>query len=205
MGSGKGYLTFAAYDYFANIRGVSVSMTGLEARPDLVKTCNDVAQASGFENLRFEQGTIADYESGEIDILIALHACNTATDDAIFKGIQSKAEIIIAVPCCHHELRPQVKGPTMLKNLLKHSVMVERIAEGLTDGLRSLFLEREGYSTKMFEFVAVEHTPKNNMLVGTRKKGSTDWEQVNTEIETIKHWYGVTRHHLESLLNGRKP
>ena len=201
MGSGKGYLTFATYDYFANIRGIDVDITGVETRPDLVKTCTDIADASGFEKLRFVGCTIESYDPADVDILIALHACNTATDDAIYKGISHKADLIIAVPCCHHELRPQIKGPPVLKNLLKHSVMVERIAEGLTDGIRTLLLEREGYATKMFEFVAVEHTPKNNMLVGTKLPNPGNKAEVEEEIQTIKRWYGVKQHHLDELLS----
>ncbi|HTH52259.1 MAG TPA: SAM-dependent methyltransferase [Pyrinomonadaceae bacterium] len=201
MGSGKGYLTFATYDYFANIRGVDVDATGVEARADLVKTCNDVADASGFEKLRFVQGTIADHNAGDVDILIALHACNTATDDAIFKGIRSKADVIIAVPCCHHELRPQIKPPAMLQNVLKHSILLERIAETITDGIRSLLLEREGYATKLFEFVAVEHTPKNNMLVATRSTKGGNGPRLQQELNAIKDLYGIQRHHLEELLD----
>ncbi|HEY2846417.1 MAG TPA: SAM-dependent methyltransferase [Pyrinomonadaceae bacterium] len=200
MGSGKGYLTFATYDYFTNIRGIDVEVTGVDARPDLVKTCNDVADASGFERLRFENGRIDSYDPGDVDILIALHVCNTATDDAIYKGIAAKADLIIAVPCCHHELRTQIKAPEMLKNVLKHPVMIERAGESLTDGIRSLLLEREGYSTKLFEFIAVDHTPKNNMLVGTRLAKSGDTSRFQNEIDEIKQAYGIEHHHLEELL-----
>ena len=204
MGSGKGYLTFATYDYFTNIRGVDVEVTGVEARADLVKTCTDVAEASGFEKLRFVQGTIESYDPPEVDILIALHACNTATDDAIFKGISHKADLIIAVPCCHHELRPQIKPPEMLRNIFKHPVMLNRVAETLTDGLRSLLLEREGYSTKLFEFVAVEHTPKNNMLVGTRLPRPGRTAGLQREIEDIMRVHEIRHHHLNDLLGGMK-
>jgi SAM-dependent methyltransferase len=201
MGSGKGYLTFAAYDYFTNIRGIDAEVTGVENRSELVEKCNDIAAASGFEKLRFVSGTIEAYEPGEADILIALHACNTATDDAIYKGIAAKAGLIIAVPCCHHEIRPQIKPPTLLRDVLKHPVLLERVAETMTDGLRSLLLEREGYSTKLFEFVAVEHTPKNNMLVATRLAQAADASRFEAEIAGIKEFYGITRHHLEELLN----
>jgi len=200
MGSGKGYLTFAAYDYFANIRGIDVEITGVEARPDLVQTCNDVAEASGFEKLKFVCGTIQSYDPGDVDILIALHACNTATDDAIYKGITHKADLIITVPCCQHEIRPQLKPPEMLRDILKHPVMLERVAETLTDGLRSLILEREGYTTKLFEFVATEHTPKNNMLVAIRLKKAPDIAGFQHEIDQIKAFYGIKHQHLDELL-----
>lgn len=200
MGSGKGYLTFAAYDYFNNIRGIRTIVTGVESRPDLVTLCNDIASASGFDGLRFEEGTIESCDPEGVDILIALHACNTATDEAIYKGIRAKAELIIAVPCCHHELRPQIKPPTMLKDVLKHGVMLERVAETLTDGLRSLLLEKSGYATRLFEFVAIEHTPKNNMLVGTRLDEPGDLERFAREIDEIKQFYGIEHHRLDALL-----
>lgn len=201
MGSGKGYLTFAAYDHFKNTRGLDVEMTGVDTKTELVATGNSVAQASGFDGLQFVKGNIADYDVGDVDILIALHACNTATDDAIYKGIMAKADLIVVAPCCHQELRPQIKPPEMLNDVLKHGVMLERTAETLTDGLRSLLLERSGYSTKLFEFVSTEHTPKNNMLVGTRLKKPLGSERFARQINAIKTHYGISRHHLESLLD----
>ncbi len=201
MGSGKGYLTFAAYDYFKNVRGADVTMTGVEAHDELVSLCNDIARASEFDKLNFVTGTIDSFDIGDVDILIALHACNTATDDAIFKGITAKAGLIVAAPCCHKELRPQIKPPAMLKDILKHGVMLERTAETLTDGLRSLLLEREGYATKLFEFISVEHTPKNNMLVGTRLDSASDRDRFQQEIDAIKETYGIRDQHLEKLLD----
>ena len=200
MGSGKGYLTFAAYDYFKNVRGLDVTVTGVEAKSELAGICNDVARASEFDGLEFVNGTIDSFDVQNVDILIALHACNTATDDAIYKGIKAKAELIVAAPCCHQEIRPQIKPPDMLKDILKHGVMLERVAETLTDGLRSLLLEREGYATKLFEFISVEHTPKNNMLVGTRLAKSGDASRFADEIREIKSFYGIRRHHLEDRL-----
>ena len=200
MGSGKGYLTFAAYDYFKNTRGIEVQLTGVDTKRDLVDLGDGVAAASGFDGLNFVVGSIADYEVGEVDILIALHACNTATDDAIYKGITAKADLIVAAPCCHQELRPQIKPPAMLRDILKHGVMLERTAETLTDGVRSLLLERSGYSTKLFEFVAIEHTPKNNMLVGTRLRKPNTREQFDRQIAEIKSLYGIETQRLETLL-----
>lgn len=200
MGSGKGYLTFAAYDYFKNTRNVDIRMTGVDTKRDLVDLGNGVAAAVGFDGLKFELGSIADYDVGEVDILIALHACNTATDDAIFKGITAKADLIVAAPCCHQEIRPQIKAPEMLRDILKHGVMLERTAETLTDGIRSLLLERSGYSTKLFEFVGIEHTPKNNMLVGTRLKNPADPHQFERQITEIKQMYGIETQHLEAIM-----
>ncbi len=184
MGSGKGYLTFAVFDFLSSFipHPSSFTMTGVEQRPELVALCNDIAKAGGFDGLNFVQGTIADYDPGEVDILIALHACDTATDDALFKGITAKAEIIVAAPCCHKELRPQIKPPEMFSGILKHGIMLERTAETITDGLRSLLLERSGYTTKLFEFIATEHTPKNNMLVGTRNAKHSNTDMVDRQI-----------------------
>ncbi len=200
MGSGKGYLTFAAYDYFKNNREVNVQVTGVDTKRELVDLCNGIAAASQFDGLNFVVGTIGEYDVGNVDILIALHACNTATDDALFKGITAKADLIVAAPCCHQEIRPQITPPEMFRDILKHGIMLDRTAETITDGLRSLLLEREGYSTKLFEFVSTEHTPKNNMLVGTRLKKSVDNAVFDRQIAEIKRLYGIREHRLEALL-----
>src|SRR5437762_809863 len=151
MGSGKGYLTFAAYDYFKNVREIDVEIIGVELRSELVDLCNEITEAGEFDRLKFVLGGIEDFDVGKTDILIALHACNTATDDALYKGIQADASLIVAAPCCHQELRPQIKPPEIFRDVLKHGVMLERTAEFVTDALRSLLLERSGYSTKLFE------------------------------------------------------
>lgn len=204
MGSGKGYLTFAAYDYFVNARGIDAKITGVDTKKELVELCNDIAKASEFENLRFVNGTIGEYDVEKADVLIALHACNTATDDAIFKGIKANADLIVVAPCCHQEIRPQITPPEMLKNVLKHGIMLEREAESITDGLRSLLLEKSGYSTKLFEFISTEHTPKNNMIVGTRSAKNIDDEELEKEIQSIKDFYGIKEQKLEKLINTTK-
>lgn len=199
MGSGKGYLTFAAYDYFTSVRGVKADITGVEARSELVELCNDIARASEFAGLGFVTGTIADTDVAGADILIALHACDTATDDAIYKGIAAGVELIVTAPCCHKEVRPQIKAPEMFAGLLRHGIMLERTAETITDGLRALLMERSGYSTRVFEFVSSEHTPKNNMIVGTKTgKGSDD---AVAQIKAIKGFYAIKEQRLEQLLN----
>ena len=201
MGSGKGYLTFATYDYFKNIRGIDVKITGVDTKSELVGLCNDIARASEFEDLEFVHGWIGDYDLQEVDILIALHACNTATDDAIFKGIKAEADLIVVAPCCHQEIRPQITPPEMFANVLKHGIMLERTAETITDGLRSLLLEKSGYSTRIFEFIATEHTPKNNMIVGTRSTKKIETEKFDEQINSIKDFYGIKEQRLEVLLN----
>lgn len=200
MGSGKGYLTFAAYDFFKNIRGLDVKITGIDTKQELVGLCNDIAKASEFEDLKFVHGWIGDYELNDVDILIALHACNTATDDAIFKGIKAEADLIVVAPCCHQEIRPQIVPPEMFRNVFKHGIMLEREAESITDGLRALLLEKSGYSTKLFEFISTEHTPKNNMIVGTKQTKASDTEKISEQISSIKDFYGIKEQRLENLL-----
>jgi hypothetical protein len=145
-------------------------------------------------------GWIGDYDLHEVNILIALHACNTATDDAIFKGIKANADLIVVAPCCHQEIRPQIKPPEMLKNILRHGAMLEREAELITDGLRALLLEKSGYSTRIFEFISNEHTPKNNMIVGTKQSCIVNVEKIDQQINSIKNFYGIEKQRLESLL-----
>ena len=200
MGSGKGYLTFAAYDFFKNIRNLDVTITGVDTKQQLVGLCNDIAKASEFENLKFVHGWIGDYELKNVDILIALHACNTATDDAIFKGIKAEADLIVVAPCCHQEIRPQIKSPEMFRDILRHGVMMERTAETVTDGMRALLLEKSGYATRVFEFISTEHTPKNNMIVGTKQTGNAEINVFDEQIAEIKRFYGIQNQRLEELL-----
>ncbi len=201
MGAGKGYLTFAAYDYFKNTREKDVSVIGLDTRRDLVDLGNDIAKSCGFDGLEFAFGHIDDFELVNVDVLIALHACNTATDDAIYKGIRAGAELIVAAPCCHQEIRPQIIPPEMLRNVLKHGIMLEHEAETITDGLRALLLEKSGYSTKVFEFISNEHTAKNNMIVGTRLPNPFDTQEIDKQIRSIKDFYGIQTQRLETLLD----
>jgi hypothetical protein len=204
MGSGKGYLTFATYDYFKNVCGLDVEVRGVEVREDLVEKCNEIADAGEFEDLNFVQGGIADADVSGADVLIALHACNTATDDAIYKGITAGAAIIVAAPCCHQEMRPQIEPPAMLRDVLKHGIMLERTAEFVTDALRSLLLERSGYAVKLLDFVPVEHTPKNLMIVGTRNSSNDRGKEIDSEIAELMEFYSIKDQRLASLLGERK-
>ena len=204
MGSGKGYLTFAAYDHFSRKltgpKPSSLQVTGVETRLRLVSLCSEIAAAGGYDGLKFVQGNIADFDPGDVDILIALHACNTATDDALYKGITSNASIVVVAPCCHHEVKKQLKSPDLLAGILKHPVLHERTAETITDGLRSLILEREGFKTNMFEFVSTEHTPKNNMLVAVRTRAGDPSK--TAEIDAIMKTFGINHQSLLDHLEG---
>lgn len=200
MGSGKGYLTFAAYDYFNNVLKIPTEVTGVDVKDELISLCNDIARSCDFQQLKFVKGFIRDFKLENTDILIALHACNTATDEAIFQGIRANAELIVCAPCCHQEIRPQIKAPALLKNILKHGILLEREAETLTDGMRAILLERSGYSAKIFEFIGTEHTPKNNMLVGTKHNRAVDVENYDRQITDLKNFYSIREQHLEKLL-----
>jgi hypothetical protein len=204
MGSGKGYLTFATYEYFKNTKELDVEVVGVDTKEQLVRLGNDIASSCEFEGLKFVHGFIDTYQLEDVDVLIALHACNTATDDAIFKGIEANVDLIVCAPCCHQELRPQIKPPEMLRNILNHGIMLEREAETLTDGIRGMLLEKSGYSTKIFEFISTEHTPKNNMIVGIRSIKKFDNSNLASQIEDIKKFYSIKSQHLQQLLNKEK-
>jgi SAM-dependent methyltransferase len=202
VGSGKGYLTFALYDYFNNIRGVRASVTGVEARAELVELCNEVARSAGFERLEFKTGFIHDFRMARADLLIALHACDTATDDAIHKGVAAGAAIIVTAPCCHKEVRPQMVVPTQLRGVLRHGHLLEREAESVTDSLRALLLESASYRVKVFEFVSTEHTRKNTMIAAVRRESGADKEEALREYRSLKEFYGIREQRLEKLLCG---
>jgi hypothetical protein len=200
MGSGKGYLTFALYDYLVNQKELTVKMTGIELREGLVEQCNGIAKKYAFDQLEFVAGDIHEYQpEGGIDMLIALHACDTATDEAIAKGIRADAKIIVVAPCCHKQVRKAMKPPADLRPMLQHGILLERQAEMLTDAIRSLLLEANGYKTKVFEFIGTEHTPKNVMITAVKSNAKPG---ALGEIETLKSSFGLSHHHLEKLLAG---
>jgi SAM-dependent methyltransferase len=206
MGSGKGYLTFALYDYLTNTLKRSTKITGVEYRKDLVDLCNDVASKANFENLNFVQGSIESYENPHIDVLIALHACDTATDDAISQGIKSNADLIVVAPCCHKQIRREVERnqtKNSLEFLMRFGIFLERQSEMVTDGIRALILEYFGYDVKVVEFISDAHTPKNVLIVGARKKTLTDdeKEEILNRINATKEFFGVGYHHLEKNLD----
>ena len=201
MGSGKGYLTFALYDYLIGM-GLRPEVTGVEYRSELVTLCNQIAEDARFQGLHFAQGSIADYDCSGVNILIALHACDTATDDAIYKGIRAGAELIVVAPCCHKQIRREIeksRSQNDLGFLMKHGIFVERQAEMVTDGLRALIMEYFGYSTKVFEFISDAHTPKNILIVGSKRASSHD-PAVLKQIKAAKAYFGIETHHLEKML-----
>jgi len=190
MGCGKGYLTFAVWHLLRD-RGARV--IGVEQRPELVAAANRLARQIDATGLEFVTGTIASVELPALHGLIALHACDTATDDALRRGIEMKAQLIIVAPCCHKEIRPQLGQPEPLAPVLAHGLMAERMAEWVTDGLRALALETAGYRVKMIEFVASEHTPKNLMIAAIR----TGRPGPRERVEALKRFFGIQHHALD--------
>jgi SAM-dependent methyltransferase len=204
MGSGKGYLTFALYDYLTTVLKIDAEVTGVEFRQDLVDLCNKIAVNTGFKKLGFQQGTIEKFDSTGTNILIALHACDTATDDAIFKGISAGADLIVVAPCCHKQIRRQLEAHKTSNNLdflTKYGIFLERQAEMVTDGIRALILEYFGYKTKVFEFISDAHTPKNVMIVGIKNPNYHEKDiRILEKIKEARSYFGIEYHHLEKLL-----
>ena len=206
MGSGKGYLTFALYDFLKNTQGLNPQITGIELRPKLVDLCNKTALESNFEGLRFEAQNISEYHPERLDMLIALHACDTATDLALAAGIHNKAKIIVAAPCCHKQIRKEMAAQNELAPVLRFGILEERQAEIVTDGIRALLLEAEGYQTKVFEFVSTEHTAKNVMITAISPQNARASAQelrrqkALEQVLALKTGFGIKKHYLEGLL-----
>jgi hypothetical protein len=200
LGAGKGYLTFAAYDYFRS-RGVDVQMTGVESRRELVEATNRVARECDCKGLNFVHGEIAGFKpAGPLDVLIALHACDTATDDALALGVRSDARLIVAAPCCHREIRPQIRAPEVLSPILRHGILLEREAEVITDAVRALLLEMHGYSARVFEFISHEHTGKNLMIAAEKLPSPKDAAPLRAQLRALLVLYGIQTQRLANLL-----
>lgn len=165
MGCGKSYLTFAMYHYLNIMQGKNVKIMGFDLKKDVVDHCNELARLFGFDGLEFFNKDIAEIDNidGSIGMIITLHACDTATDIALFHGIRWGCGVIMSVPCCQHELFPQIKNPS-LSVIMDHGILKERFAALFTDGIRAKVLEIMGYKTNVMEFIDMEHTPKNIMI-----------------------------------------
>jgi len=188
MGCGKGYLTFA----LATLLGARADVLGVEVRPELVALCNDLARSQGFAQLHFAAGSIAATPLEGADVVIALHACDTATDDALARGLAAGASLLVVAPCCQKELRSQLAAPPVLADALRHGIFQERQAEFVTDALRAQLLEWAGYRTKVFEFISTEHTPKNLMLAAIKSgpRGAAD-DALAGRIRDFARFYGI--------------
>ena len=217
MGSGKGYLTFALYDFLTQKMGLAPQVMGIELRTKLVDFCQKTAREAGFEGLHFVAQDINEYRPERLDMLIALHACDTATDLAIAAGIREGASVIVVAPCCHKQVRKAMNTRNEMAPLLRHGILEERQAEILTDGIRALLLESEGYRTAVFEFISTEHTAKNVMITairtadsgrlarqrlaeGEEKADGKRRSEALAKVAALKAGFGIEEHFLERLL-----
>ena len=217
MGAGKGYLTFALYEYLTQRCKYDIEMEGVEIRPDLVVKINEIIKESNLKDFRFVESSIDSYQlsavscqqpiansqqptaNSQLDVLIALHACNTATDDAIIKGIESGAKLIICAPCCHKQIRQEMEKSKVVDPIIRYGIFLERQAVMITDAIRALIMEYYGYKTQVMEFIEMEHTPKNILLVGRKSDAPVDKEAILKQIEDLKKQYGIERHYLEKI------
>ena len=182
FGCGKSYLTFAMYHYLKELKGYPVRIIGLDLKEDVIKKCNDLAKRYGYEKLTFSTGDIASYEGvDQVDMVVTLHACDTATDFAMEKAVRWGAKVILSVPCCQHELNAQMENE-FYKPIFQYGLIKERMAALYTDALRAQILESVGYRTQILEFIDMEHTPKN-ILIRAVKQGSP--KDNKKEIEAI--------------------
>jgi hypothetical protein len=200
FGSGKGYLTFAIHDYLRNTLHAEGLVTGVELREDMVTLCNNAAARLEHPGLTFQHGDVRTFAATAIDVMIALHACDIATDYAIHMGIRSGAAIIMCSPCCHKQIRLQIQSPALLKPMLQYGLHMGQQAEMVTDSLRALFLEVCGYETKVFEFISLEHTNKNKMILAVKRAEPVDPAQLLVKIQELKAFYNISEHCLETLL-----
>lgn len=200
FGSGKGYLTFALHDYLRQNLDNQAIVTGVELRDNLVQLCTTAIKKRAIDGLQFYQGDVRTYQPETLDVMIALHACDVATDYAIHTGIRLNAAVIMCAPCCHKQIRPQLHSPVVLRPLLQHGVHLGQEAEMLTDGLRALLLEACGYETQVFEFIALEHTSKNKMIMAVKRQHSAKNTGLLVQIQALKAFYGIQEQCLESLL-----
>jgi hypothetical protein len=201
MGAGKGYLTFALYELLTQKLNMEVDIKGVEIRPDLVLKINEIINSDHLEGLEFVESSIESYHSEELDVLIALHACNTATDDAIASGIKAGAKLIVCAPCCHKQIRQEMERSGKVNAIIQYGIFLERQAVMITDTIRALILEYFGYKTQVMEFIEMEHTPKNVLLVGRKTSKETDKARILQQINELKAQYGIKNHYLETVLD----
>ena len=200
MGAGKGYLTFALYELLTQRLNLDVDIKGVEIRPDLVLKINEIIKSANLKGMEFVESSIEAFHPEKLDVLIALHACNTATDDAIAKGIRAGAKLIVCAPCCHKQIRQEMELSGKLDAITRYGIFLERQAVMITDTIRALILEYFGYKTQVMEFIEMEHTPKNVLLVGRKTDKEPDKLMISKQISDLKYRYGIRNHYLETLL-----
>lgn len=191
FGCGKSYLTFAMYYYLRELKGYDVQIIGLDLKTDVIENCQRLAESYGYQKLHFCQGDIADYEGVEhVDMVVTLHACDTATDYALAKAVGWGAEVILSVPCCQHELNRRMKND-MLAPVLEYGILKERMAALITDGIRAKLLENHGYETQILEFIDMDHTPKNLLIRAVKTGRKPSPEDTGKRREMIAALYAA--------------
>lgn len=195
FGCGKSYLTFALYYYLRIIQNKNIDIIGLDLKKDVIEDCNRLKDKLGYQGLRFLQGDIKDYENADkIDMVVSLHACDTATDYAIAKAVSWGAKVIMAVPCCQHELNRQI-ACAPLQEIFKYGIVKERISALITDAYRADCLEKMGYETQILEFIDLEHTPKNLLIravrTGTKISARKKIEEHTNTLEELEQYLHI--------------
>jgi hypothetical protein len=204
MGAGKGYLTFALYELLTQRLKMDVDIKGVEIRPDLVLKINEIIKSSNLKGIEFVESSIEAFHPEKLDVLIALHACNTATDDAIASGIKAGAKLIVCAPCCHKQIRQEMEASGKTDVITRYGIFLERQAVMITDTIRALIMEYYGYKTQVMEFIEMEHTPKNVLLVGRKSDKPVDKQAILNEIDDLKKRFGIKKHYLETALGLEK-
>ena len=201
MGAGKGYLTFALYELLTQKLNMDVDIKGVEIRPDLALKINEIIKSSNLKGMEFVESSIEAYHPDKLDVLIALHACNTATDDAIAAGVKAGADLIVCAPCCHKQIRQEMERSGKADVITRYGIFLERQAVMITDTIRALILEYFGYKTQVMDFIEMEHTPKNVLLVGRKTTKNAKEPKVLQQIADLKARSGIERHYLEKVLD----
>jgi len=192
FGCGKSYLTFALYHYLEQVQNLQINVIGLDLKKDVIEHCNALACQLNYDNLRFQVGDINQFNDvDQVDMVVTLHACDTATDAALEKAVRWGAEVILSVPCCQHELFTQVKSDTMAP-MLRHGIIKERFSALATDSVRAQLLDLVGYKTQMLEFIDLEHTPKNLLIRAVKgQSGAADLAQTAESYLEFKRFLNI--------------
>ena len=191
FGCGKSYLTFATYYYLNELKGYNAKIIGLDLKEDVIRHCNELSKRYGYEKLTFMKGDIASYnQDNPVDMVITLHACDTATDYAMYKAVSWGAKVILSVPCCQHELNRQIKSEVM-QPIFKYGLIQERMAALITDGMRARLLEEFGYKVQVMEFIDMEHTPKNILIRAVKEKDAKPDQMSIESYENLKSFLQV--------------
>ncbi|MFY8095150.1 MAG: class I SAM-dependent methyltransferase [Niveispirillum sp.] len=191
LGCGNAYLTFAAYRFLTHVRGLHVAFTGVDTKKQARERNSQLAATLGWDGLHFIEGTIAEAPVDGADIVLALHACDTATDDALGRAVAWGAKYVLAAPCCHHDLQKQLRAgeaPSAYGTLTRHGILRERFADMLTDALRASLMRQAGYRTEIIEFVPSEHTPRNTLLRAVKTGAKPDAQTVSEYQTLVKEW-----------------